>query len=91
MINKETNFNLNQLKIFHTAAKLQSFTRAAEALCLTQPGVSKHIKDLEEYYGLSLFDRLGKKVILSFYIAYLRDKYISRLMETFFQFLVYNP
>jgi len=57
--------NLNQLKVFHVAAKLQSFTRAAEALFLTQPGVSKHIRDLEDYYGVRLFDRLGKKVVLT--------------------------
>jgi DNA-binding transcriptional LysR family regulator len=57
--------NLNQLTVFHKVAKLQSFTRAADALCLTQPGISKHIKQLEEYYGVRLFDRLGKKVILT--------------------------
>jgi len=57
--------NLNQLKVFHTAAKFQSFTRASEALFLTQPGISKHIKDVEEYYGVRLFDRLGKKVVLT--------------------------
>jgi DNA-binding transcriptional LysR family regulator len=57
--------NLNQLKIFHVAAGLQSFTRTAEVLFLTQPGISKHIKDLEDYYGVRLFDRLGKKVVLT--------------------------
>lgn len=57
--------NLNQLKVFHAVARLQSFTRAAQALYLTQPGISKHIKDLEEYYGTRLFDRIGKKVVLT--------------------------
>ena len=57
--------NLNQLRIFQVAAKVQNFTRAAEALFLTQPGISKHIKELEEYYGTRLFDRLGKKVVLT--------------------------
>ena len=57
--------NLNQLRIFHVAAKLQSFTLASEHLHLTQPGISKHIKGLEEHYGLRLFDRLGKKVVLT--------------------------
>ncbi len=46
-------------------AQLHSFTRAADALCLTQPGISKHIKQLEAYYGVRLFDRLGKKVVLT--------------------------
>lgn len=58
-------FNLNLLRIFRTVAKLQSFTRAAEALFLTQPGISKHIKTLEDYYETSLFDRLGKRVVLT--------------------------
>jgi DNA-binding transcriptional LysR family regulator len=57
--------NLNQLRVFHAVATLHSFTRAADALCLTQPGISKHIKQLEAYYGVRLFDRLGKKVILT--------------------------
>jgi DNA-binding transcriptional LysR family regulator len=61
----DTKINLNQLRVFHVAAKAQSFTRAAEALFLTQPGISKHIKELEEYYGTRLFDRLGKKVVLT--------------------------
>ena len=56
---------LNQLKIFHVTAREGSFTRAAAALFLTQPGISKHIKDLEEHYGTRLFDRLGKKVALT--------------------------
>ncbi len=56
---------LSQLKVFHIVARLQSFTRAAQALCLTQPGISKHVKDLEEYYGTRLFDRIGKKVVMT--------------------------
>ncbi len=57
------NVNLNQLWVFYAVAKSQGFTRAAEELFLTQPGVSKHIKQLEEYYGTPLFDRIGKKVL----------------------------
>jgi DNA-binding transcriptional LysR family regulator len=57
--------NLNQLTIFHAVAKRLSFTRAAKELHLTQPGISKHIAALEEYYGTRLFDRIGKKVALT--------------------------
>jgi len=57
--------NLNQLRIFQSAARLLNFTRAAEELHLTQPGISKHLKALEEYYGTRLFDRLGKKQVLT--------------------------
>jgi len=59
------NLNLNQLRVFHAVATGLSFTRASEELNLTQPGISKHIKELEGYYGTRLFDRLGKKVALT--------------------------
>ncbi len=57
--------NLGQLRIFQAVAQARSFTRAADVVHLTQPGVSKHIKQMEEYYGIPLFDRLGKKVALT--------------------------
>ena len=56
------NINLNQLRIFHAVAATGSFTRASKTLCLTQPGVSKHIKQLESDMGVPLLDRLGKTV-----------------------------
>jgi len=57
--------NMNQLKIFHSVARQLNFTRASEELHLTQPGISKHIKALEEFYGTRLFDRLGRRVVLT--------------------------
>ena len=38
------------------------FTKAAEALHMTQPAVSLAIKELEQYYGVHLFDRFGRKL-----------------------------
>lgn len=57
--------NLNHLRVFHSVATHMSFTRAADELCLTQPGISKHVKQLESHYGVRLFDRLGRKVVLT--------------------------
>lgn len=57
--------NLSQLRVFQAVAQTSSFTRAADAVHLTQPGISKHIKQMEEYCGIPLFDRLGKKVALT--------------------------
>ena len=57
--------NLNQLRVFRAVAESHSFTRAAELVHLTQPGISKHIKQMEEYFGVHLFDRMGKKVALT--------------------------
>jgi DNA-binding transcriptional LysR family regulator len=57
--------NLNLLRIFHAVAGALSFTRASQELHLTQPGISKHIRELEEQYGTRLFDRLGKRIALT--------------------------
>lgn len=55
--------DLHQIEIFCTLIKLRSFSKAAEALYLTQPTVSGHIKNLETELGVRLLDRLGKRVI----------------------------
>jgi len=57
--------NLDQLRIFQAVAQSRSFTRAADLIHLTQPGISKHIKQMEEYFGVPLFDRSGRKVTLT--------------------------
>ena len=57
--------NLDQLRIFLAVAKSRSFTRAAEIVHLTQPGISKHIRQMEDYFGVPLFDRTGRKVTLT--------------------------
>jgi DNA-binding transcriptional LysR family regulator len=59
------NATLRQLKVFETAARHLSFSRAAEELHLTQPAVSAQIKLLQQHAGLALFEQLGKKVYLT--------------------------
>ena len=59
------NATLRQLKVFETAARHLSFSRAAEELHLTQPAVSTQIKLLQQHAGLKLFEQLGKKVHLT--------------------------
>jgi DNA-binding transcriptional LysR family regulator len=55
--------DLHQIEIFCMLIKLRSFSGAAEALHLTQPTVSGHIKNLESDLGVTLLDRLGKRVV----------------------------
>ena len=54
-----------QLETFATVARLQSFTKAAEALHLTQPAVSIQIRQLVETIGLPLFEQTGREIALT--------------------------
>lgn len=57
--------SLNALLVFEAAARLQSFTQAADELSLTQSAVCKQIANLEDWLGLALFARVKKRVQLS--------------------------
>src|SRR6266852_1111164 len=57
--NRPVHFTVHQLTVFRTVAQHLSYTRAAEALYLSQPAVAQQIKTLEQVLGLRLFERLG--------------------------------
>ena len=57
-----------QLETFSTVARLNSFTRAAEELHLTQPAVSIQIRQISETIGLPLFEQNGREMALTFII-----------------------
>jgi len=52
--------DLRRLEIFAKVAELGSFSRAAQALSLTQPTISEHVRALEDELGVQLLDRLGR-------------------------------
>lgn len=54
--------DFRQIEAFLSVYKLNSFSRAAEMLYLTQPTVSAHINTLETELGVKLFDRSSKEV-----------------------------
>jgi len=54
-----------QLRAFHYVAISGGFSRAAEALCLTQPAISDQVRKLEEEYDVILFNRHKKQVSLT--------------------------
>lgn len=54
-----------RLKVFHTAATRLSFTKAAEELHISQPAVTKHIKEIENKLNTRLFDRKGTTIQLT--------------------------
>ncbi|MGE4251998.1 MAG: LysR family transcriptional regulator [Parvibaculaceae bacterium] len=57
--------NIRQVETFYWAAKLGSFKAAASRLNATQSTVSTRIHELEEYYGVELFDRTKRTVRLT--------------------------
>ena len=54
-----------RLKVFHTVAQRLSFTKAAAELFITQPAVTKHIKELEQQLNVQLFRRNGSSIALT--------------------------
>ncbi len=83
--------DMKHLETFCKVAETGSFSRAGEAVYLTQPTVSGHIASLERQVGLKLFDRLGRRVALTnggqaFYryakeILRLRDEALNAIYE----------
>ncbi|WP_200928434.1 LysR substrate-binding domain-containing protein [Sphingobium sp. Leaf26] len=56
---------LSAIRVFEAAARLENFTVAAQELGMTQAAVSYQVKLLEERLGISLFQRIGRKVALT--------------------------
>jgi LysR family glycine cleavage system transcriptional activator len=56
---------LNSLKVFEAAARHESFTRAAEELCVTQGAVSQQVKALEGGLGIKLFNRERQRLVIT--------------------------
>lgn len=56
---------LEQLRIFIEVAEREHLTRASEALHLTPSAVSSAIRTLEERYGATLFNRIGRRIELT--------------------------
>lgn len=57
--------NIHQLEIFQAVATHRSYSRAAEALYLSQPAVSLQVRALERAVGMSLFERVGRTIRLT--------------------------
>ena len=70
---------LNGLRSFEAAARHESFTRAAEELCVTQGAVSHMVKALEAELGLKLFNRERQRLVITEagreYLGVLRDAF----------------
>ncbi|MEG1556558.1 MAG: LysR family transcriptional regulator, partial [Bacteroidales bacterium] len=54
-----------RLRAFIAVAQQLNFTKAAKELFISQPAISKHIQELENIYGVQLFERNGSKITLT--------------------------
>jgi LysR family glycine cleavage system transcriptional activator len=56
---------LNAIRAFDAAARLGSYVEASKALHVTQPAIGRHVKLLEEWLGVQLFERTSRGVVLT--------------------------
>ena len=59
------NYTLRQLRVFLAVAAHGKFSRAADAVGLTQPAVSRGVAELEDVLGVRLLDRTTREVVLT--------------------------
>jgi len=55
----------HQLNIFLVASEELNFTKAANLLHMSQPSISQHIQSLERHFNVTLFERVGRRLMLS--------------------------
>ena len=58
-------YSFRQLEVFLAAARLENLSRAAERLAMSQSAASGALRDLEDQFGIRLFDRVGKRLQLN--------------------------
>lgn len=73
-------------EVFLEVARLKSFTKASQALYISQPAITKHIKQLEEDYKTALFERKGNSISMTapgeiLMNALIRAKAIEKQLE----------
>lgn len=78
-LSRAEGLDLHKLRVFAVVAEYQNFSRAAEVLHISQPAVSVHVKDLERYLGVPLFERVGRGAQLT-EAGQLVDSYARRLL-----------
>ncbi len=66
--------DIQKLKYFHTTAQLEHITRSAEILHISQPSLTQAIHTLEDELGVPLFQRRGRKVALTEFGCYLKQR-----------------
>ncbi|MBM6839180.1 LysR family transcriptional regulator, partial [Clostridium saudiense] len=73
---------LRHIKIFVAVCETGSATAAGEKLFIAQPSISLAISELEDYYGVKLFDRLSKRLYITEAGKYFLE-YASHIIKIF--------
>lgn len=74
--------SIRHLRIFIAVAEYKKMSLAAQKLFITQPSVSQAIKEIEDYYGVKLFERLSRKLHITESGLYLL-KYARHIVQSF--------
>ncbi|MGL4763311.1 MAG: LysR substrate-binding domain-containing protein [Sarcina sp.] len=74
--------NFRKLNIFYETANSLNMTEVGKKLYISQPSVSQAIKEMEKELGVSLFDRIGKKLYLT-YEGEVYLKYVNRILNLY--------
>lgn len=72
-----------RLQVFYTVAKRLNFTKASAELYISQPAVTKHIKELEAAYKTTLFERSGNKKIVLTLAGEILLQYADQLLNIY--------
>lgn len=72
-----------RLQVFYTVAKRLNFTKASAELNISQPAVSKHIRELEGIYKTTLFERSGNKKIILTPAGKMLLQYVDKLLSVY--------
>lgn len=54
-----------RLRVYKLVAQHKNYSMAAKILCISQPAVYKHIRELEAKYGVVLMERHGSRIVLT--------------------------
>ena len=56
---------IRHMKIFLEVYRLENITQAAKTLHMTQPAVTRTIQEIEQHYGVRLFDRMNRRLFVT--------------------------